>query len=165
MLAVSAYAKDSKPFSPAPIPSQITAATKVFIANGGADNFGAMADKDVFSGSPTRAYNEFYAAAKDWGRYQIVSTPGEADLVLEISLSFSNLKEPLETLSNSPIDLARLRLKIIDRETRTTLWAINEHVRGGVLLSNRDKNFEQAMNDLMSDLKNLAPAAGAASKN
>lgn len=159
-----AFAKD-KVIPSAPVPPQIAAATKVFIANGGADDYGAIAEKDALSGPQTRAYDEFYAAMKDWGHYQIVSTPGEADLVLEISWSFSNLKEPLETFSNTPIDLGRLTLTIIDRQTHITLWVYNEHVRSGTLISNRNKNFELAMNDLVTDIKNLVPAAGTTNKS
>ena len=161
----SAYAKDAKVIPPAPVPPQIAAATKVFIANGGADDFGAIAEKEALSGARTRAYDEFYAAMKDWGHYQIVSTPGEADLVLEISWSFSNLKEPLETFSNTPIDLGRLTLTIIDCGTHITLWVYNEHVRSGTLISSRNKNFEQAMDDLVTDMKNLVPAPGTTSKS
>lgn len=29
-----------------------------------------------YSGGPDRLYNEFYAAMKSWGRYELVSTPG-----------------------------------------------------------------------------------------
>ena len=34
--------------------------------------------------SPEAAYNHFYSAMRGWGRYELVSTPGEADLVLEL---------------------------------------------------------------------------------
>ena len=48
--------------TPAPIPTQILTAKKVFIANGGGDKSGY--DAAMYSGGPDRAYNEFYAAMK-----------------------------------------------------------------------------------------------------
>lgn len=161
----SAYAKDTKITPAAPVPPQIATATKVFIANTGGDNLGAITGGTVLSGLPSRFYDEFYAAMKDWGRYEIVSTPANADLILEINWSLLDIQEPLNAVSKTPADLGRLSLTIVDRETRITLWAFHEHVRNGVLLSNRDKNFELTMSDLVNDMKNLAPAAGAANKS
>jgi len=67
-------AKDQAP-TPAPIPAQILAEKKVFIANGGGDESGYEAA--TYSGGPDRAYNEFYAVMKAWGRYELVASPGE----------------------------------------------------------------------------------------
>ena len=48
-----------------PIPAQILAAKKVFVANAGGDE--PPADDAQFSGDSDRAYNQFYAAMKTWG--------------------------------------------------------------------------------------------------
>ena len=34
-------------------------------------------------------YNEFYAAMKSWGRYELVSSPADADMVFEIRFAYS----------------------------------------------------------------------------
>src|SRR5438445_7063479 len=52
----------------APIPEQILAAKKVFVANAGGED--PSSDDPLFSGGPDRAYNQFYAAMKTWGRYE-----------------------------------------------------------------------------------------------
>ncbi len=52
--------------------------------------------------------------------------------------------------------LGELRLVIIDPKTHVTLWTLVEHVRGAVLLGNRDKNFDQAMNTVVKRLKAVA---------
>jgi hypothetical protein len=142
-------AQQSKGLTPAPVPIQIGAAKKVFVSNGGGESFETVMDQTVFNGGPDRPYNEFYAGLNDWGRYNLVSSPSDADLVLEISwaLSDTGLRLPL---------LGQLRLQIIDPRTHTALWSLIEYVRGAVLLGNRDKNFEQAMSTIMTPLKQVA---------
>jgi hypothetical protein len=66
----------------APIPVQIIAARKVFISNAGQESV-----PGAFSGEPDRTYNQFYGAIKNWGQYELVSAPADADLVLEISFT------------------------------------------------------------------------------
>ena len=155
-LAQPTRAQQAHEVLPAPLPAQIVAGRKVFISNGGGDSDG------LYSGEPRRLYDQFYAAIKSWGRYQIVSSPAEADLAFEISSS-----NPLivEQIHGRPV-LGRLRLAIIDPATRITLWVFIEHVEVAALQGNRDKNFDEAFNHLVNDLRNLAgqPAASANSK-
>jgi len=141
-------AQQSKGPAPAPVPAQITAAQKVFISNAGGESLETVIDETVFNGGPDRPYNEFYAAIKSWGRYELVSSPADADLVLEISwaLTDTGLRLPV---------LGQLRLVVIDPKTRVTLWNVTEYVRGAVLLGNRDKNFDQAMNTVVARMKAL----------
>jgi hypothetical protein len=143
------------------VPAQIGAAQKVFISNAGGESLETVIDETVFNGGPDRPYNEFYAAMKSWGRCELVSSPADADLVLEISwvLSDTGLRLPV---------LGQLRLVVIDPKTHVTLWNFTEYVRGAILLGNRDKNFDQAMNTVVGRLKSLmlpsAPTADAARK-
>jgi hypothetical protein len=143
------------------VPPQIASAQKVFISNAGGESFETVIDQTVFNGGPDRPYNQFYAALKAWGKYQIVSSPSDADLVLEISwvLSDTGLRLPV---------LGQLRLLIIDPRTHVTLWNLTEYVRGAILLGNRDKNFDQAMSTVVGRLKTLtfppAPMANASQK-
>jgi hypothetical protein len=148
-------AQKSKEPAPAPVPPQIAAARKVFISNAGGESFEAVIDQTVFNGGPDRPYNQFYAAVKDWGRCEIVSSPSDADLVLEVSwaLSDTGLRLPV---------LGQLRLVVIDPKTHITLWNFTEYVRGAILLGNRDKNFDQAMTTIVNRLKvMMVPAAAA----
>ncbi|MGA8500598.1 MAG: hypothetical protein WB683_03550 [Candidatus Sulfotelmatobacter sp.] len=154
-------AQQSKETAPAPVPAQIAAAQKVFISNAGGASLETVIDETVFNGGPDRPYNQFYAAMKSWGRYEVVSTPADADLVFEISwaLTDTGLRLPV---------LGQLRLVVIDPKTRITLWNLTEYVRGALLLGNRDKNFDQAMNTVVARLKALTtpppPTADAVQK-
>jgi hypothetical protein len=61
----------------APVPIQILTGKKLFVSNGI-----STATPDV----PNLPYNEFYADMKAWGRYELVATPADADLVFEVAL-------------------------------------------------------------------------------
>jgi hypothetical protein len=150
-------AQKSKEPATAPVPAQIAAARKVFISNAGGESFETVIDQTVFDGGPDRPYNQFYAALRDWGRCELVSSPADADLVLEISwtLSDTGLRLPV---------LGQLRLVVIDPKTHVTLWNLTEYVRGAMLLGNRDKNFDQAMTTVVNRLKILMVPTVAASK-
>ena len=148
-------AQQPKGPAPAPVPAQIVAAQKVFISNAGGESLETVIDETVFNGGPDRPYNEFYAAMKSWGRCELVSSPADADLILEISwvLSDTGLRLPV---------LGQLRLVVIDPKTHVTLWNVTEYVRGAILLGNRDKNFDQAMNTVVGRLKSLMLPSAAA---
>jgi hypothetical protein len=72
-------ASQSKQTPPAPIPPQILAAKRVFIGNAGGE------DLSLYTGGPDRPYNQFYAAVKSSGRFELLSAPADADLLFEIS--------------------------------------------------------------------------------
>jgi hypothetical protein len=150
-LVLTALASGQKSTMPptAPVPPQLTAAQKIFISNAGGESFETVFDQVVFNGGPDRPYNQFYAAMKDWGQRQLVSSPSEADLALEISWILTDTG-----LGRLPV-LGQLHLVIVDPRTHVTLWAITEYVRGAVLLSNRDRNFDHAMNVIVDRLQTL----------
>jgi hypothetical protein len=123
----------------APLPSQITAAKKVFISNAG-----------VGIGN---TYNEFYAAIKSWGRYELVAAPVDADLALEISL-----------FSGSDASLPHLKLVLLDTKTRIALWAFSEPMQPYARQKTGEKNKQDAMNKLVDDLKSLTTQPTTAAK-
>ena len=155
---VSAKAQQGKDVLPAPLPSQVVNGRKIFIANAGAEN--AL----LYNGGPQRFYNQFYAAMKSWGHYELVGSPAEADLVFEISSRTSFLG--VGSTSGRNITDPQLRLAIIDPATRITLWTFIEHIEPALLQSNRDKNFDHALNDLVNDFQSVAgqPVASANNK-
>ena len=148
---------------PAPIPPQILAAKKVFIANVGGDE--SRNEATLYSGGSARTYNEFYAVMKTWGRYELVAAPGDADLIFEIRLIVFQLRSDRFTDDSTASD-PQLRLTIQDPKTRVTLWGLTEHAQGAVLQSNRDKNFEEAMAAVVAEVQRIAgPTAANSAKN
>jgi len=153
---VSVLVAQQDKLSPAaPIPPQISAAKKVFIGNAGGDE---RPDAFIFNGGPERAYDEFYALVKTAGRYQIVGNPAEADLLFEIGFMtpmVSGVGAKRDVLATMPYD-PQIHLVIRDPKTNTLLWALNEHVQWAILQGNRDKNFDQSLARIVTDLQGLA---------
>jgi hypothetical protein len=129
-----AAAQKTPDVPPAPVPVQILTARKIFIANG---------DSDPFLGAPNLAYNEFYATLKSMGTYELVRTPADADMVLEIRF------EVVFPAANV------LRLAILDPKTGILLWRITEQVQPWAREATGRKNFDEAMANLVSDLSKL----------
>lgn len=153
--APAAQAAPGAPLAPpAPVPVQISAAKKVFIANAGGE------EPSRFSGGPNRAYNDFYADLNAWGHYQLLTRPDEADVVLEIRCA-----QPITGSGNDEVVHPLLRLEIRDPRTSTLLWGITEQVNV-IWFTNLpalipvppavyDAAFNEAMTHLVGDLQAL----------
>jgi hypothetical protein len=151
LLSVSVL-QAQQPSAAAPIPAQVIAARKVFISNAGQDGLGG------FSGDPDRTYNQFYAAMKSWGQYDLVSSPSDADLVFEISFDVQATGPAVIKGDSIGTGYApRFRLLIRDPKTHFILWSVTKHINWARLESNRDKDFDQGMADLVVGLKKLTP--------
>jgi hypothetical protein len=120
----------------APIPTQVLAAKRIFISNGESANP---------LGLPNLAYNAFYADLKAWGKYERVSTPGDADLIFAVRFEGGLVPS--------------LRLVISDPKSRVALWPLLEDVQAWNLKKTGRKNFDQAMTALVEDVKILTAAS------
>lgn len=133
---------------PAPIPTPIFTAKKVFISN-------ATGEVALPPGNPALTYDEFYAAMKSWGRYELVSAPADADLVLEIRFTFVvGPTDVFDGRGGSSADY-QFRLVVLDPKSRVVLWAFSRSVPGS---SNKAKNrqyFDQTLASLIDDFKKL----------
>jgi hypothetical protein len=107
-------AQQAKAADLAPIPTQIATAKKVFIANAGGEC--SPFRQTEFSGGPDVAYNEFYAAMKQWGHFTLVSAPADADLVMEIHFACQLYIGD----KNEQVD-GQLRIVFLDPKTRILL--------------------------------------------
>jgi hypothetical protein len=56
-------------------------------------------------------------------------------------------------------------LVILDPGTRVILWVFTEHIEHALLQGNRDKNFDQSLNFLVNDLRNVAGQPVASTSN
>lgn len=144
--------QEAKEPAAAPVPAQIVAARKVFISNAGAD----IVSQPLFkrAGEPDQAYNHFYLAMQTWGRYEIVSTPAEADLVFAISFAAPQFYNGTLT-SYGP----HFELRMVDCKTHFLLWSLTEPVEGAFRKATWLKNFDHGLDNLMEDLKKLAAAS------
>jgi hypothetical protein len=152
--------------APGPIPTQIATAKKVFIANAGGEQ--PWFEDAQFGGTADRAYDQFYAAIKTWGRYEIVATPCDADLLFEIQFlcppALGAANQPGESLAGRPFD-PQFRLVIREAKTNSLLWAFSERAQWAILRGNRDKNFDQAEARIVSDVQALTTRADSVAGN
>ena len=142
------HAQQAKDGTPGPIPAQILIAKKVFIANGGVD--GTALEVCLRAGEPNQPYNHLYAAMKTWGRYELVDSPADADLVFEIRFTAPSVQCGTSTCYGPQFEVA-----ILDTKTHFRLWTITEAVEGAIRKGTWLKNFNQAMSNLVDDMKRL----------
>jgi hypothetical protein len=154
VLCLSAFPADQQ--RAAPLPTQIRASKRVFVSNMGGEcqnfnspgfNFGVgqpLRHGEVSATVPT-AYDGLYSALKNWGRFEMVLTPSDADLIFQIHVVCPSIKE------GHPV----LELEILDPKTRIALWGFSENADPAELQKNRDANFERALTRLAQDVKAL----------
>lgn len=146
---------------PAPVPTALLNAKKVFLSNGGADS-GLF--PHPFSGDPDRPYNAFYSALKDWNRYELVRDPADADVVFELQLTAPSGPQSPNKQHGASDPLPMFRLVMFDRKTHYVLWTLTESVDVAYFQKTHDRNFDQALTNLVSDLKRLTSTSAAANR-
>jgi hypothetical protein len=117
-------AKSRKEVPAAWLPSAIVNARKVFVTNGGRSDL---------------AYDTFYSEMKSWGKYAIVGSPEDADLIVEISYhvdhngtrvwSTSNTDDGTTQVHSMQLIDPQLVLTIYDAKTKNSLWETIDHRR------------------------------------
>ena len=104
----------------APVPSQIQQAQTIFLTNSGSDpNFPIDA---------TEAYNDIYAALQTWGRYKLVNSPDQADLVFQLK-GIAPITD-VSAYRNSVYSATSpaFQLTILDPKSNIALWTITSPV-------------------------------------
>ena len=141
-------AKTRKDVPPAPLPTAIVNAHTVFLSNKGGSDL---------------AYDAFYQAMKGWGKYQIVGSPDDADLIVELSYEVVNggtrvwstrntYNNTTQVHSTQIID-PQLILTIYDARTKNSLWSTIDHRRLARLEKNREKEMINSAERLVEELR------------
>lgn len=145
---------------PAPIPAPIQSAQKIFIANAGMDAFSLQAFEELgLNGADP--YNSLYAAVKSWPKYELVNSPADADLVLEIRYT-----APLTNVGDHPSwsfqhiaanTTWQFQSDVVIRDAKThfLLWTLTQPVRPANLVSTWHKNIAAANAALAGQLQAL----------
>jgi len=146
--------------APGPVPAPIPSAEKIFIANGGMDAFSLQAFEELGL-TGTTPYDTLYAAVKSWGKPQIVSSPADADLVLQIRFTapLTNVGDHInwdfQRIAASTAWQFQIELTVYDAKTHFLLWTLTEPVRPANLKATWHKNIASANAALAGDLKTL----------
>lgn len=133
LIAPIATAKKLPEPAPAPIPAQLATGKRVFIS---------YLESDADPTVPDLTYNEFYALMKDWNKYELTLTPADADLVFEVRFI-------------SGISDSQIRLSVVDPKTHFVLWPFVQHVQNSARETAQRKKFDEAMGDLIEDVKKV----------
>ena len=136
----------------APLPALLSTARRLFLGNAG--------DQD--NADCLRAYNDLYAALAGLNRYQLVNDPSAADLVLELHYEFSLGAGVNGSSANTP---RQFRVLLLDPKTHVILWTVVERTNYAALERNRNKNLDEVVTVLATDLDNLLSAKPPANKS
>jgi hypothetical protein len=148
VLIPTIHAKTRKDVPPAPLPEAIVTAHKVFLSNGGGSDL---------------AYDAFYAEMKKWGKYQVVGSPDDAELIVELSYHVEDLgtrvwsstntyNNTTQVHSREVID-PKLTLTIYDAKSKNSLWSTIDHRRLAKLEKNREKEMINSAERLVEELR------------
>jgi hypothetical protein len=156
LLCTGAYAQRIPNTPAGPIPPAIRAAKKIFVSNAGADS-GLF--PEPFSGDQNRAYTEFYADLKAEGLFELTGDPSSADLVLELHLIAPNGPSAPNKQYGASDPLPMFRLVVFDRKTHYVLWTLTESIAPALLQKTHDRNFDDALTDILLDFEDLTGKA------
>jgi hypothetical protein len=131
--------------SSAPVPAPILQGKKAFISFELGD---VSAFPSVYSGGPERAYNEFYQGMRQWGRYELVSDPEDADVIFAVRFV------------ESPGSFPQIRLGIMSGGGRVSLWGFTEEIDTAFHKKNRDAAFTDTILQVINDVKLLVSPNG-----
>lgn len=145
VLIPTANAQLPAPAQAAPVPPQILSAHNVFISNGGGGNYFNM-----FTGGSDRPYNTFYADIQRSDRYQLVSSPAQADVIFAIH-GIAPAVSNGDTFGYNP----QLILSILDPKTSTVLWTTAANVRALGTQKHRDQGLDQSVAVLVDKLSQI----------
>ena len=143
-LAAAAQTQQSADIVAAPVPPQFLNAKKIFIANGAGDNDPGIAK---YTNGPDGLYSQLYADVKALSRYELVASPSDADIVLELRVEYA--------VFNHDFTYPKFKAEIRDPKSNVLLWTLTEPVNGAILAKSGRKNVAQALSKLSDDLKKV----------
>ena len=154
LLATAAIAQSPTPTPAppsAPLPAALATAHKLFLGNAG--------DQD--NAECVRAYNDFYAGLTSLHRFELVTDPAQADLILELHYEFS-FGLGVEGNSIAP---RQFRVLFIEPVHHVILWSLTERSNYAVRKKNRDKDLDQTVSALVNDVDLLTQPTSIAPHN
>ena len=143
----------------APIPSQLTTSSKVFLSNAGEES----------NELSERAYTQIFNGLTQGQHYQLVSSPASADLIFELHyIAQSGQVNVTNGNTFGASYVFRIRLVILDRATHATLWTVTEFLDQNAHKHDFDLEFADTVNLVLADVQALAsgqmPSTAAANK-
>lgn len=141
----------------APLPTAITQAKKAYLLNGQTTSAGLTKNGNEL------AFDALYADMKGWGKYQLVGSPSEADIVIELQyrphltesggVGVYNPYSKTITTSQSEAGGADFALVFYQASTKEQLWTVSDACGSARRVKNQQKEVEKSVGRLVEDLK------------
>jgi hypothetical protein len=111
-----------------------------------------------FPASPDDAYNLVLANLRNWGRFQIVDSVAQADLVLQLrdAVKTSVVDDaPPNTAGPTVYYLASFQLTVADPSTLSPIWTVNSGIPTSIKHKTQSQLLTASAQNLVSQLKLL----------
>ncbi len=138
LMTATAAAAQTTQLAP-PLPSALASAHKIFLGNAG----------DQQNADCLRVYDDVYTGIANLKRFEQVTDPNQADLILELHYEI-NLGQAVAS-NDSNRSVRQFRIVLIDPRSHTILWTIVEATNYAVFQKNRDKNLDETVDALVHD--------------
>jgi hypothetical protein len=141
----------------APLPAAIVHARKAFLLNG------QTTAQDLTKNGNILAFDTLYADVKSWGKYELVDSPKDADIVIELqyrpysegSRSFGVYNPSSNTVQTRSVTVAGadFALVIYQATSKEQLWSVSDACGFARLVKNQQKEVIKSIGRLVEGLK------------
>ena len=159
MLCPCLAVAQSAPVATPPVPAELLSAKRIFVSNAGADS-GLF--PHPFSGDSSRGYSELFAALRGLGQYELVPSPSQADLVLELRLVAPSGPKEASKIQGSADPMPMFRLVVYDRPSHYVLWTFTDSIEMAMKQQTHDRNFDESISTLVAEFQALTHVSRAA---
>jgi hypothetical protein len=118
----------------------------------------ARSTQDInFPASPDDAYNLVLNTLRNWGRYQIVDSVAQADLVLQLrDAVHANVVDDTDDSGSTVYYLPSFQITVADPSTLSPIWTVSSSIPTAVKQKNQNALLSAAAVNVVSQLKLLA---------
>ena len=141
----------------APLPAAVAHARKVFLLNG------QTTAQDLTKNGNILAFDTLYADMKSWGKYELVDSPKDADIVIELqyrpysegSRSFGVYNPSTNTVQTRSVAVvgADFALVIYEARSKEQLWSVSDACGSARRVKNQQKEVIKSIGRLVEGLK------------
>jgi hypothetical protein len=156
-VVVAQSTKSRKNIPQAPLPPAVVHAKKAFLLNG------QTTAQYLTKNGNTLAFDTLYADVKSWGKYELVDSPKDADIVIELqyrpysegSRSYGVYNQTTNTVQSHDVTTvgADFALVIYESNSKEQLWSASDACGLARTVKNQQKEVIKSVDRLVEGLK------------
>jgi len=135
----------------APLPAVVVNAKRVFLLNG------QTTSEFLTRNGNALAFDSLYADMRSWGKYELVDSPRDADIVIELQyrphLVGSGSFGTYNTMTTRNLGAADFALVIYEAKSKNQLWSVTDACRAALRVKNQQKEVVKSIGWLVKDLR------------